>query len=410
MRVLLLKAKLLFLALALLSCAMARADCPPGDLNEDCQVDVADLALFAGQWLTTAKTAADLNRDGRVDEVDWAILANHWRERDCPIVINEVLAHAHAAASDWIELYNTSNIPVHVGGWFLSDDKDDLEPYEIAAGTIIEPHGYFVLYEKTSFGSRLDPGMHRVFAFSENGDAAYLYTGADPVFPGCLIEQPFGASDTGWPFGRYLTSLGQYHFVIMSTPTPGAANAYPRVGPVVINEIMYHPAGSSDAEYVELLNIGSAPVTLYDPAQMEPWRLTDDMNVDLRLPVDPPVTLQPNECLLLIRDPRAMKQYPVPTGVQTLNWGAGKLDNAGGLLRLLKPGDVDRSGLRYWIEVDRLDYSDGSHGPRFPRGIDPWPGDADGYGLSLSRLLPTRYGNDPNNWQARFPTPGASNN
>ena len=37
----------------------------------------------------------------------------------------------------------------------------------------------------------------------------------------------------------------------MSVPTPGAANAYPRVGPVVINEIMYHPAFNADAEYVE---------------------------------------------------------------------------------------------------------------------------------------------------------------
>ena len=37
-----------------------------------------------------------------------------------------------------------------------------------------------------------------------------------------------------------------------------------RSGPVVINEIMYHPGQPADAEYVELLNISDEPVTLYD--------------------------------------------------------------------------------------------------------------------------------------------------
>jgi len=412
------KMKSLIIALVTLLGAVVQADDPPGDFNGDCRVDAADLALFASGWLTpvasvpqpeTAEPLADLNRDGQVNGVDWALFASHWREKSCPIVINEVLAHAHAAASDWVELYNTSNMPVQIGGWFLSDSKDNLQQYEIAPGTMIEPHGYFVLYEKTNFANPFDPGMHREFAFTENGEAAYLYSGNDLVFPECLIEQPFGASETSYPFGRYRTSLGRYDFVTMSEPTPGAANAYPRIGPVVITEIMYHPAANADAEYVELLNISEEPVTLYDPIPMEPWRLTDDTNVDFRFPVDVPVILHAHEYLLLIRAPNAMRQYTVPQGVQTLNWGAGKLDNKGGTLRLLKPGDVDKAGTRYWIEVDRIDYSDGSHGEGFPGGIDPWPAGADGLRSSLSRLLPTRYGNDPNNWQSRLPTPGSPN-
>jgi len=37
------------------------------------------------------------------------------------IVINEVLAHSHAEASDWIELRNTTASAINIGGWFLSD-------------------------------------------------------------------------------------------------------------------------------------------------------------------------------------------------------------------------------------------------------------------------------------------------
>jgi hypothetical protein len=412
------KLKLLVIIPVLLLCVAARADCPPGDFNGDCQVDMADLVLFANQWMTELKTPADLNRDGRVDGADLALFGRHWRQRNCPLAINEVLAHSHEAASDWIELYNTSSIAVHIGGWFLSDNKVDLQQYEIAAGTTVEPHGYIVFYETTHFANPFDPGRHTPFAFSENGEAAYLYSGNDSVFPDRLVGQSFGASETSCPFGRYLTSTGRYDFVTMSEPTPGAANAYPRVGPVVINEIMYHPAFNANAEYVELLNISGDPVTLFDSVAMEPWRLTDDVGIDLWLPADVPVTLKAGEYILLVRDPQAMRQYNVPAGVQMLNWGAGKLDNRGGTLRLLKPGDVDKAGTRYWIEVDRISYSDGSHPPsasessdgqELPGGLDPWPVDADGFGCSLSRLFSNRYGNDPNNWQATVPTPGSVN-
>jgi hypothetical protein len=193
----------------------------------------------------------------------------------------------------------------------------------------------------------------------------------------------------------------------MSEPTPGAANAYPRVGPVVIEEIMYHPSTDANAEYVELLNISGGAVTLFDFVALLPWRLTDDTGISLRFPVDPPVTLRPGEPLLLIRDAAAMRPYNVPAGVQTLTWGSGRLDNAGGRLRLLKPGDVDESGTQYWIAVDTVNYSDGMHAQRFPDGIDPWPVEADGSGSSLTRLSPARYSNDPNNWHAAPPTPGS---
>ncbi|MHC4326458.1 MAG: lamin tail domain-containing protein, partial [Planctomycetota bacterium] len=36
------------------------------------------------------------------------------------VVINEILAHSHAGAPDWIELHNTTDTPINIGGWFLS--------------------------------------------------------------------------------------------------------------------------------------------------------------------------------------------------------------------------------------------------------------------------------------------------
>jgi len=195
----------------------------------------------------------------------------------------------------------------------------------------------------------------------------------------------------------------------MSEITPGGDNAYPMVGPLIINEIMYNPPVNGDAEYVELLNISDSPAVLYDPITAEPWRFTDDPDnpgIDFFFPTNPPVTVEAGEYLLLVGNWGEFdKMFNVPAGVQVFEWPAGKLNNAGEKIQLSMPGDVDTEGLRYWIRVDRVTYSDGSH----PGDADPWPTEADGIGYSLSRISPNEYGNDPVNWQAATPSPGRAN-
>lgn len=401
------KAALLVIACVTCLVGLALADCPLGDLTGDCKVDAADLRILAEQWLTEPNTLADFNGDARVDLADLALLASHWRERGCPIVINELLAHSHDTAPDWIELYNTSRLAVDIGGWFLSDDRNDLYRYRIADGTVIEPNGYIVFYENQHFGNPMDPGAMSPFRMSENGESLYIYSGYDEQFPRCLVEQGFGASETWVSFGRYRKSTGDYDFLLMSEATPWRANAYPLVGPVVINEIMYHPDIVAGSEYIELLNISDAPVTLYDEQSAEPWRLMDP---NFWFPTNPPVTLQPGEYLVLIKDTTTFgSRYAVPQGTQVLAWSSGKLANGSENLWLAKPGDIDDRGTRYWIQVNGVNYSDGSHGNNFPGSYDPWPVGPDGHGSSLSRRLSDRYGNDPSNWMAAISSPGRAN-
>src|SRR5439155_264018 len=72
---------------------------------------------------------------------------------------------------------------------------------------------------------------------------------------GCRNGVAFGASENGVSFGRY-TNGTAIEFVALSRRTfgvdnpatldqfragEGLPNAYPKVGPVVINELMYHP-------------------------------------------------------------------------------------------------------------------------------------------------------------------------
>ena len=96
-----------------------------------------------------------------------------------------------------------------------------------------------------------------------------------------------------------------------------------------------------------------------------------------------------------------------PFDVAILGPYSGKLSNGGEKVELSMPGDVDTSGTRYYIRVDRVNYSDGTHAQDNPGYIDLWPPEADGQGASITRANPALYGNDPNNWiPANPPTPG----
>ena len=323
------------------------------------------------------------------------------------VIINELLAHSHAGEPDWIELHNTTDAAVNIGGWFLSDSPVDFMQYEIASGTTIEPDGYIVFYEDLHFGNASDPGCHVPFALSENGETLYLHSGSDGVLTGYNDQEKFDASETGVAFGRYQKSTDTYNFVAMSENTPGDDNAYPKVGPIVISEIMYNPAsGDQNAEYIELLNISDSVVTLaqYDNEQLidVPWRFADDSNgISFDFPLG--TTMAPGEYLLLVKDKDVFESgyAGAADNVQIFEWGPGRLDNAGEKVQISKPGDqVD--GVRYYIRVDRVNYSDGSH----PVGDDPWHSGPDGYGKSLTRKVPADYGNDPENWTAADPSPG----
>jgi hypothetical protein len=188
--------------------------------------------------------------------------------------------------------------------------------------------------------------------------------------------------------------------------SPGFDDVPPETRPIVISEIMYNPAsGNQDQEYIELFNAGSSPVTLakYDDEQLinVPWRLTDSGGISFDFPLA--VTMAPGEYLLLVKSMNAFSAlYPDVSGtVQIFEWGAGKLDNAGELVQLSKPGEKI-GAIRYYMSVDWVDYSDGSH----PLGQDPWPADADGHGKSLTRNVISGYGSDPEDWIAAAPSPG----
>ena len=112
--------------------------------------------------------------------------------------------------------------------------------------------------------------------------------------------------------------------------------------------------------------------------------------------------------LLLVKDRMMFDvRYGVLHSAVILEWGSGRLSDSGEPLQLSRPGEPD-DGASSWVCVDRVRYSDGAHPDSAPGAVDLWPVDADGLGSSLTRIVPGRYGNDPENWHAAIPSPGAA--
>jgi len=364
----------------------------------------ADANGEPNRWKDKANWCASKYAGGTPDIADTGLL----KERST--AVNEVLAHQDATPGDWIELKNTTASSINIGGWYLSDSDEDLLKYRIKAGTVLNAGAYLVLTEDANFADTNDSGCLTPFALSEYGETVYLTSADGSVLTGYREQEDFGCSENGVAFGQYLKSTGTYNFVALSSKTPGAANSYPKVGPVVINEIQYNPAsGGQNEEYIELRNITGARVNLYEDVNgtIVPWEFTD--GIDFVFPAD--ANIPANGYMLVVKTTPAYfkTKYSVPGGITVLGPYDGKLSNSGETVEISKPGHRDEFETQYYIRVDRVVYSDGSHPEDCPEGVDLWPTAADGGGKSLSRITLANYSNDPNNWKAGTPSPGATN-
>jgi hypothetical protein len=306
-----------------------------------------------------------------------------------PILVNEVLSAAVPPQVDTIELANPTAQPVSVAGWFLTDDRKQPFKFRILDPTPIPAHG-FRLFTATEYGPPATPAG---FELSGSGDSVYVFSGdASTNLTGYAHGFSFGASARGGSFGHYVTSVGEEVFPAQSSLTLPGPNAGPRIGPVVLSEIHYHPPAGNDP-FVELKNISDSPVPLFDPAHPEnTWRISG-----MGFSFPPALTLGPGGRLLVVAaDPEAYRQrHAVDPGVIILGPYAGQLQASGERLELQQPGEPVASGVPM-ITLDEVRYNDHA----------PWPREADGFGASLQRVLPASYGNDPAAWVAARPGPG----
>lgn len=309
------------------------------------------------------------------------------------LLINEVLAHTDWPANvDAIEIYNPTAENVDLSGWFLTDDQDNLQQYEIPANTMILADGYKTIYEDNDGDPNNNLSLPaeffgRSFSLSSHGETIWLISPNLDYFH----EVDFPASENGVSFSRYVNSEAQELFFPSTSLTLDAPNSAPKSSPVVIAEIMYNPAdGQSD--FVEIWNQSAESQPLFNTQYPEySWKID---GLAFEFPAN--ITLQANERILIIPDMVSVETFKLNNEIDARVFQySGNLSDSGERLTLLRPDkpdpDLVNGGLIVpYITVETVNYATDW----------PWPKGANGPGYSLVRRLPLAFADDPQAWTA----------
>jgi len=312
------------------------------------------------------------------------------------ILINEILTNTDAPQTDAIELYNPNNSEVNIGGWYLSDNRSKPTKWKIPAGTVIPANGYLVINEGHYENNTLLSGINEFgssFSLSSNGEELFLFSGTlTGELSGYEHGFEFDAIETGVSFGRYVTSKGKEQFEAQQSPSFNDVNGLPKVGPVIINQIMYNPA-ADQFEYLELVNISAEKVNLFDDTNQATWKVS---GIDFVFPQN--ISIDAGQSVYLVEpevSPSDFKAlFNLDESAQVFNFN-GSLKNEGEEITVMKSYqsffENDILNIPY-IRIDQVEYNNN----------ELWP-DADGNGNVLQRTDLTTYGNDPISWKATSP-------
>jgi len=348
-------------------------------------------------------------------------------EPEIGVVINEVLTHTDLPQTDTIELHNTTGADIDIGGWFLSDswgwasspDNGDYKKFRVSDDTIILA-GQYMTFNEADFNPSGGAAPDDFALSGAYGDDVWLMkadAAGELTHFGDHIG--FGPAANGESYGRWPNASGRPY--PMAEQTLGSANTGPRVGPVVIGEVHYHPEnpdgpGGSDAddlEFIEIWNPTGQTVNLWETYFVDgadrdtPWTVE---GFAFATGTSAGTSLAPGERLAVVPfdpdlEPGKLADFEshyglVGSGVQIVGPYDGQLDNAGETVRLKRPDEppTDNTDFVPYLLVDEVIYDD----------RPPWPTEPDTHWMSLNRTSAGAWGNDAASWVAQPPTPGGS--
>ncbi len=173
------------------------------------------------------------------------------------------LSDNYGEYDDWIELYNDNDVPVDIGGLFLTDSLVNSMQYRIPTtypdSTTIPAKGYRVVWADKQIEQGI---LHLDFGLKRGGEQVGLvrYDGTTFIDSLTYNEQYRNASLSRYPDG-------EMHWLHLPS-TPGAINVYQTVSGIYINEfsssnryIMKDNYGEYD-DWIELYNDNDTPVDL----------------------------------------------------------------------------------------------------------------------------------------------------
>ncbi len=313
-----------------------------------------------------------------------------------PIVISEINFNSDSTinSGDWIEIHNTSDVAINVGGYTFSNHYF-YNKYHIPDGMIIPAHDYLVLAEDMYQFTAMHPAVTNVtgpvnFSLENSGDSITLLD----VQNGIVSAFTFG-DDYPWPltadgFGRtmeLITDTGDPNvpgswIAGCIGGSPGTAFVPCGENPLV-DEINYNSLVTADAgDWFELYNNSATAIDLSG------FIIGDKTENTFTLPAG--TTIAADNYLVFYQD--AVKfnaAFPLVTNkVGPFNFGYSAEDD---VIMIYEPDGKLFQSVGY---IDQL----------------PYPLSADGGGTALQLVDMAVNLNDPLNWMESCPdgTPGTA--
>ncbi len=160
---------------------------------------------------------------------------------------------------DWIELANTSNQTVDIGGLFLTDDADRLSKWRIPDGVVVPANGHLVI-----LATRLDITdprldelglLHTNFKLSSDPGEYIGLASPDGQLLDAFESIPEARPD--FPYGRQGESIGY-----LDNATPGAPNGNMLNG-IVADIVFSSQRGFYDTQFEVELNVETPEAVIY---------------------------------------------------------------------------------------------------------------------------------------------------
>ncbi|MDY6005112.1 MAG: CotH kinase family protein [Parabacteroides sp.] len=132
-----------------------------------------------------------------------------------PSNINGIMDDRYDFPDSWVEIYNAGNTDIDIQGWYLSNDKKDLQQWQIPIRCVVPAKGYKLLYL-----DKEEKNLHANFRLDIKGESLYL---TQPDGETVIDQSPkFDKLAPNNAYGR--TKDGTDNWGWFPTPTPASSN------------------------------------------------------------------------------------------------------------------------------------------------------------------------------------------
>lgn len=176
------------------------------------------------------------------------------------VLMNEILSRGTVENPDWIELYNTSDVPADISGYKIYDNggQSGGRPKKvIPAGTVIPAKGFFVIATEGT-------GDPSDFGLSSAGEQVWFENIAGNI----VDNVTFGPMETSQSFGR--VPDGGPNWQLLNTITKGGPNSTVIPTPELIMNEIFSQGTAENPDWIEIYNKSAFE------ADLQGWKIYDN--------------------------------------------------------------------------------------------------------------------------------------